>query len=230
MATGDGETRARLLSAAADLFAARGFKDVTIREICAAAGANVAAVNYHFGDKVGLYSHVVSKAIDTMRATTDAARAAGLGRRGDERLRAYIRVFLRRVGGDGPDSWIHRLMAREIADPTPALDRIADAVLAPRIDYLCDVIAEITGRAPEEAVVRRCALSVQAQCHAAMPHPLASRTLGETVDSSEIQKLADHIADFPLAGIRAVDDRAGQADRHAERGAHVRKIGRGTRA
>ena len=51
----DQETRQRLLEAAARLFAARGFTHVTVREICNAANANVAAVNYHFGDKLGLY-------------------------------------------------------------------------------------------------------------------------------------------------------------------------------
>ena len=46
----DRETRERLLKAAEALFAERGFKRVTVREICLAARANVAAVNYHFGD------------------------------------------------------------------------------------------------------------------------------------------------------------------------------------
>ena len=73
----DRETRERLLKAAAQLFADRGFKKVTVRDICRAARANVAAVNYHFGDKSGLYREVLQLAIETMRATNDAARAAG---------------------------------------------------------------------------------------------------------------------------------------------------------
>ena len=54
MKNGDRETRDRLLKASTRLFADRGFKHVTVREICRAARANVAAVNYHFGDKLGL--------------------------------------------------------------------------------------------------------------------------------------------------------------------------------
>lgn len=215
----DRETHARLLDAAADLFASRGFKDVTVREICAAAGANVAAVNYHFGGKLGLYSEVVSKAIEMMRATTDAARAAGIGAAPEQKLRAYVRVFLRRLRVDGHDSWIHRLMAREIADPTPALDRIADHVLAPRIEYLSGIIADLTGRTADDGMVRRCALSVQAQCHAAMPHPLARRALGGPEKggaADDVDRLTDHIADFSLAGIRGVERR--------EQPAHVRRV------
>ena len=71
----DRETRDRLLKSAAQLFADRGFKKVTVRDICRAARANVASVNYHFSDKTGLYREVLQLAIDTMRATTDAARA-----------------------------------------------------------------------------------------------------------------------------------------------------------
>src|SRR6516225_8210096 len=65
----DRETRERVLKAAAQLFADRGFKKVTVRDICRAARANVAAVNYHFGDKGGLYREVLQLAIETMRAT-----------------------------------------------------------------------------------------------------------------------------------------------------------------
>ena len=50
----DRETRDRLLKSAERLFADRGFRNVTVREICRAAHANVAAVNYHFSDKLGL--------------------------------------------------------------------------------------------------------------------------------------------------------------------------------
>jgi len=58
-ATPDLETRDRVLKAAERLFAERGFKKVTVRDICRAARANVAAVNYHFGDKQGLYREVL---------------------------------------------------------------------------------------------------------------------------------------------------------------------------
>lgn len=228
MAVRDFETHARLLDAAARLFAARGFKDVTVREICAAAKANVAAVNYHFGGKLGLYQQVVSKAIDTMRGTTDAARAAGVGLAPEERLRAYVRVFLRRVGSDGQDSWIHSMMAREIADPTPALDRIAEQVIAPRLDYVASLVADITGLGADDDMVRRCALSVQSQCHAAMPHPLATRALRLSTDEAAVDQLAEHIAIFSLAGIRAVSEVHGVHEVHrvheVQKGRQAQKV------
>src|SRR4030095_12192205 len=53
------ETRQRLLEAAGEVFAARGFRAATVREICQRAQANLAAVNYHFGDKERLYAAVL---------------------------------------------------------------------------------------------------------------------------------------------------------------------------
>ena len=63
----DQETHDRLIHAAVQLFSERGFRRVTVREICQAAGTNVAAVNYHFRDKFGLYTTVIHTAIEAMR-------------------------------------------------------------------------------------------------------------------------------------------------------------------
>ena len=89
----DRETRDRLLQASEQLFAARGFRDVTVRDICRAARANVAAVNYHFGDKLGLYREVLQVAIDAMRETNEAGQRAAEGQPAAEKLRRYIAIF-----------------------------------------------------------------------------------------------------------------------------------------
>jgi len=56
-------TREKLLEVAGPIFAGRGYQATTIREICAGAGANVAAINYHFGDKLGLYTEVLQHSV-----------------------------------------------------------------------------------------------------------------------------------------------------------------------
>src|SRR5436190_4378700 len=117
----DQETRDRPLRVAEQPFAKRGFKRVTIRDICREAQANVAAVNYHFGDKLGLYREVLRTAVNAMRGTLEAAQAAGRDGGPEDKIRAYAGVFLERVAGSG-ESWIHRLFSRELVDPTPALD------------------------------------------------------------------------------------------------------------
>jgi AcrR family transcriptional regulator len=200
----DSETHDRLLKAAERLFADRGFKKVTVRDICRAARANVAAVNYHFGDKLGLYRVVMQSAIDGMRGTNDAARQAGEGQPPEEQLRRYIAIFVHRVLTPGNDA-IHKLINREMNDPTPALDALVEEGVRPRVEYLSGLIAAIIGCDPTEQRVLRCVASVQAQTLSYLPNPIAAR-LGfvNKPTAANLRDIADHIADFSLAGIQAV--------------------------
>jgi TetR/AcrR family transcriptional regulator, regulator of cefoperazone and chloramphenicol sensitivity len=207
---GDRETRDRLLRAAERLFAQRGFKDVTVREICHAAHANVAAVNYHFGDKLGLYRETMQLAIDAMREATESARRAGEGLPPDQQLRAYISLFLRRLLAPGHES-VHQLVNREIGDPTPALDELVEQGMRPRLEYLSGVVAGILGCDPKDQRVLRCVMSVQAQSIIyARPNAVAER-LGFKFrpTPAQIDEAASHIADFSIAGIRAIGQTAG---------------------
>jgi AcrR family transcriptional regulator len=199
----DHETRERLLKASTHLFAERGFKKVTVREICRAARANVASVNYHFGNKLGLYREVLQIAIDAMREITEAARAAGEGAAADEKLRRYIVIFLRHLLAPGHEI-IHHLVRREINDPTPALDALVEQAARPRVAYLARIVAEMIGGDPSDQHVMRCVASIQSQFVAYLPNPIASR-LGFDFKPTpaHIDEAARHIAEFSLAGVRA---------------------------
>ena len=203
----DRETRARLLEEGRRLFAARGFRGVTVREICTAAGANVAAVNYYFGDKLGLYREVLEGAIAVMQQSTDRAREAGEGGTSEQKLRAFIRKFLQRVG-QVKDPWIHQMMTHEMAEPTDALDEVVRRVIVPRIDYMRGLVADILDVDAADDRVLRCVLSVQSQFHAAMANPVSRRLVpGFTGDPEAVDRLAQHIADFSIGGIRSLRKR-----------------------
>lgn len=204
----DVETRARLLGEARTLFAARGFGNVTVREICRAAGANVAAVNYHFGDKFGLYREVVDEAVRIMREATGSA-LRGEGGTAEEKLRAYIGVFMKRASArSGDHRWMHQLWSHEMAEPTAALEYIVQEVILPRITYMRELIGDMLGLAPEDEQVLRCVLSVQSQFHAAMANPVSKRLVpGFAADAESLDRLAQHVADFSIAGIRSLKKR-----------------------
>jgi AcrR family transcriptional regulator len=201
----DRETRERLLKAAAQLFADRGFKKVTVRDICRVARANVASVNYHFGDKTGLYREVLQLAIETMRSTNDAARQAGEGLPVDERLRQYISVSMCRAMTSGSGLWISRLIHREMTDPTPTFDTIVEQAFRPRVDDLAAMVAEILGCEPGDPRVSQCVASIHAQWMLFVPNPVASRFRAKLqLRTDDAVRLADHIATFSLAGIHAL--------------------------
>ena len=197
----DADTRERLLAEGARLFAARGYARVTVRAICRAAHANVAAVNYHFHGKRGLYDAVIQSAIDQMRSTTATIIEVGRGQSPERQLTTFIAIFLQRVTATR-DNWIHQLMMRELNEPTEALDLVVKQVLEPRMKYLGGMIAEMLGCAVTDPRVRRSVTSVQMQCLAAIDRRLPLPSVPTT--PSAVAELADHIARFSIGGITAL--------------------------
>src|SRR5687768_15023369 len=121
-------TRQRLLEAAGEVFAERGFRDATVRDICQRAAANVAAVKYHFGDKENLYAAAVRYAHTCSTRHPDAISVPAAGQKhlsAEERLRQFVRGFFIGILEEGKPAWHAKLMAREMAEPTAVLDEIA---------------------------------------------------------------------------------------------------------
>ena len=205
---GDDETRERLMKTALRLFGERGFSKVTVRDICHHAEANVAAVSYHFGDKLGLYKEVVRHALTTLKHLHDEPLSAPAGASAEERLRHYVRSYLPLlVRPRGDTEAIQKLMRQEMAEPTPAARWIFEQVVMPRIKYLSRVMAELLD-CPEddERVTVRCVVSVQAQClfYLRDPFKIAVIPGWAPADDAAIAAIADHVAEFSLAGVRAM--------------------------
>lgn len=216
--TNDHETRQRLLDVAARLFAERGFKNVTIREICKDAGANVAAVNYHFRDKMGLYETILNSTIDgALHRREEAAKGVKAGESPEERLRAYIRIYMRSILGeqDQQQALMGKLMSREWADPTPAFKIIFERALRPNWMALTAIVRDLLGCKTADlqvedcggdARVEACTMSILGQCiiHASGKQMSEYFTPGVQFTPEIIDSIAAHITEFSLAGIRAM--------------------------
>src|SRR5215510_14790124 len=123
-------TRERIATAAGEIFAERGFDGTTVRDICQRAGANIAAVNYYFGDKQRLYVEAVVQAhrwrmeqlpLPNWEAYTSA----------ETKLADFITTFIRRVRSEPGGTWHTRLMMREMANPTTACAALVQSSIRP---------------------------------------------------------------------------------------------------
>ena len=200
----DQATRQRLLDAAARLFAERGFQHVTVRDICSEAAANVAAVNYYFRDKSGLYQEIIQSIIKSMESTFELAHDPGAGATPEERFRHYVRVFLQHTLGEGQECLHGKLMAREMADPSPALDLIIDQAIRPNSARVAALVSELMGLPISDPRVGICVGSVQTQI-VGFANPVAARMIpGGRFTPEVIEFIARHVADFSLGGMRAV--------------------------
>ncbi|MDD2914299.1 MAG: CerR family C-terminal domain-containing protein [Gallionella sp.] len=196
------QTRARLLNAAREVFSQHGFQGATVREICRRAETNVSAVNYHFGSKDGLLAEALNfaqlKALQAANIKADECPEA--------RLHLFIRDFMLMLLDENTPSSQCRIMARELADPTPALDKIVREAIAPLHKFLGELVHAIVGDTVGEAELRRCVHSIFGQClfyrHS---HPVLQRLYPKLrYDSKEINAIAGHIADFSLAGVKRI--------------------------
>jgi AcrR family transcriptional regulator len=198
-------TRQRLLEAAGEVFAEQGYRGATVRDICRRAGANIAAIKYHFGDKEQLYFAAVHYAHDCSKRF---AINQGLGDKPTprQRLHGFVRAMLMGILEEGKPAWHGRLMAREMAEPTAVLDQIAEQGVRPRLIALRGILAEILGTDVSDAVIRRCARSIVGQVlfyHFAKP--MLERVFAdEQFDASAVDALADHITEFSLGGLKAL--------------------------
>lgn len=200
------DTRRRLYDAARDLFTDLGFDNVTVRDICKRAEANLAAVNYHFGDKLALYLEVVGDAIEMMKVANGELMAGGEVP-AEERLRRYVRSYLPRLMlVEERHGWIQKLMRNEMADPTPGARLIIDQVIRPRLTYLAQVVADLLGRPVDDPAVRRTVASIQSQCLFYLPDPVKERVMPGWPERTRASaaEVAEHVVAFSLAGIEAV--------------------------
>ncbi|MDP9051955.1 MAG: CerR family C-terminal domain-containing protein [Acidobacteriota bacterium] len=195
-------TREKLLDVAGRIFAHRGFQATTIREISVAAGANVAAVNYHFGDKLGLYTEVVQHS--ARAAQLEAINnALDLNAPPEDILRAVIHARMRGLfRSDRPD-WHFRILAHEMARPTSAIRSMVNKVGRPLFERMLHLIGGMLGLPADHDKTRLCAISVMGQMLAyVFAGPLLAGVWPELkMTPEQVDRIADHIADFSIASI-----------------------------
>ena len=207
------ETRGRLLRAAVEVFAEKGYRNTTLREVCRQAEANIAAVNYHFGDKERLYEAVIDYAI----AVGEKKKLQELDSQHfspETRLRQLVtEVVNHLLGADRPTNQVLRLMSNELIEPTPSLDRMIEIAVRPFHQMLSDIVEELLGAAATPELVRDCSLSIMAQClYYHHSEAVVERLLHIDVhDQAAIDALVDHIMRFSLGGIQALSDSAAVA-------------------
>jgi len=161
----DSGTKARLLAAAREHFARRGVKEATVREICAQAGANVAAVNYHFGGKDKLFMAVLMDFLEKAQAKYPVHMGLAPGSPPQDRLKAYIRSLLYRLMGDGDpvNEKLGQLLSAEFIEPSENFDIVADRYITPHHEVLLDILRDLLPKA-EARVIPLCAAGVVGHC------------------------------------------------------------------
>jgi len=198
-------TRDKLIDAAGHVFAERGYRATTIREICRRAGANVAAVNYTFGDKMGLYTEVLRHSVraaktDAMSAALDASLSP------EDTIRGVIRARLRSMCQETRPDWHIRLVMHEFSQPTVAMERVVDEGMRPIYDRMKKAVGHMIGLPPDHETTRLSVNSIVGQIlFYTFSRPVLAHLQPELkLTPNQLDRIADHIADFSLAYLKKV--------------------------
>jgi AcrR family transcriptional regulator len=217
-------TREKLVEAAGQLFAEHGYYATTVREIVKSSGANIAAVNYHFGDKLGLYTEVLQQSVRAARV--DAINSAlDQNAPPEDILRAVIRTRLQSVARPNLQDRHFRIMVHELAQPTPALERVVNEVTRPIYKRLLELVGQISGLPSKDEKTRLCTHSIVGQILMyVLAGPLLMRLWPELeMTPEQVERIAEHIGDFSMTYLRELNSGkekpAGrQATVHSKRG------------
>jgi TetR/AcrR family transcriptional regulator, regulator of cefoperazone and chloramphenicol sensitivity len=160
-ATAAPSTPQKIIEAAGQVFADKGFNAATGKEICQRAGVNTAAINYHFGGVDSLYTAVLHEARNRLVAT-EAVVAAVAGRpTAEAKLEALVTALVRGICKPTRSSWAIRVLGREIVTPSaPAEAFWKDKAMTTRFQILRGIVSELTGLPENHPTVSRGCISV----------------------------------------------------------------------
>ena len=206
-----GGTRGRILDAASNLFAERGYRGATVAVICRAAGVNIAAVNYHFRSKKKLYQDAWRHAHGRLIAQVPPDGGVSRDRPAAERLRGMVRAGVQRaLLGDAVEFGI---MRNEMANPTGLLRQVIEDAIGPLRQATQAILRELLGPRASGLEVELCEVSIVAPLMHITHHRQAEKHQGlaPVFHEEMLEAMVDHLTAFALAGIRKIRCRAGKS-------------------
>ena len=212
-------TREKLVEAAGHVFAERGYHATTVREIVKRSGANIAAVNYYFGGKLGLYTEVLQQLVQAARVNAINS-ALDQNATPEDILRAVIGARLQSAIRPDLQDLHFRIVMHELVQPTPALSRIVNEVSRPIYERLLELVGRIIDLPPKNEKTRLCVNSIMGQILVyILAGPLLMRLWPELeMTPAQVDRIAKHIGDFSLTYLRQANSGGRQATVPSKRG------------
>jgi len=211
-------TKLRLLEAAEELFADRGFDVVSVRDITGKAEANVAAVNYHFGSRDDLITAVMVRYMqpvsDERLARLDALEGKW-GSKGvplEEVIDAYMRPFMTQVRrSELSEKLLFKLMARMLGDRGGNLPAQVEEQMRRVMSRFVKVLAKVLPELAADDLLWRLHFMVGAMIHGMAHAETLQRLTNGASGMPSAEATLGHLIRFTCAGLRGDAPAAGAA-------------------
>ena len=147
------KTRAKIIAAAGQLFAEKGFNAVSVREIARLAETQISALNYHFRGKETLYREVLFAACKQSSFTQeDQDQLLRLAPK--DALYLIISEAIKEYKNKSANNWQNALLARESLEAGTVFTDVAKVYLKPQADFVAKIVASVVGKSPTDEHVR----------------------------------------------------------------------------
>jgi AcrR family transcriptional regulator len=222
-------TQQRLLQAAGEVFAEKGYQAATVREICARADVhNLAAVNYYFRDKETLYAEVLRVAANC-RLHEEPEPAWPAGTRPEVKLRWFIGQLVEKVvlPQASQPTWHLQLMWRELTQPSPVGQQLVREFIRPVYERLWAILREVLPPDVQEQKLHLVAFSIAGQCmYHRLARPVIALLVGEAEQRSyTAEVLTEHITWFTCRALGLPASAEGETPLPAAVGAAAKEDG-----
>jgi len=199
-------TKDRILNEAEILFAHKGFHGVTVREITETAKCNLAAVNYHFGNKWNLYLAVFRfrwlPRAKRLRETVINVLDEHENPTRTDVVKALAQAFLEGPITDEERKQHALLIFRELAEPTEAFELVANEALRPLFRTLTERMRLLVPEDMDEKRLRLNIFSIFAMViHFNFARAAVTHITGQEYDRDFKSLLVEHITNFSLNGL-----------------------------
>ena len=202
----DGEaTYRRILEAAGTLFAEKGLAETPSKEIALKAGADLASINYHFGNRAGLYQAVLLEAHRSLITVAELQQLQAEDMPARARLRRLIETVVEHA--TTRQGWHVQVLSREILSPSSHLEALQETEIATKLGLAVAIFSEITGFSAQDPALYRCMASVMAPCALLMVARLKAPPIADQVVRGPREELIEHLYTFAVGGLEAVSAR-----------------------
>ena len=174
------ETRALIIECAGNLIGNLGYEKVTSKAICQMAKVNLAAVNYHFGSRDGLYLAVLEEVHDYFLSLETIKRLQESHCPAKEKLERFFDFFLENVLNE--KSWYVKVWAREVLSPSEFVKEFISKQAMPKMNVVMKIFSEYTGLAEDDPKLYTCYFSAMS--------PLM---MGVFIRRNNMEEIAPHI-------------------------------------
>lgn len=153
-------TKALLIESAGKLIAEQGYEKTTSKSVCEMAGANIAAVNYHFDSRDSLYVAVLEEVHRYLLNVKELQELEEKNVSAEEKLMFFLDAFI--LNAWQKECWQVKVWARELINPSPFITHILSNSAIPKLNIVVKIFSEYTGIPKDDPKLYSCILSVMA--------------------------------------------------------------------